>query len=146
MKDAVGGHGQRRRGTEHAEDLAEENRITSAVIGAAIEVHRHLGPGLLESAYERCLCRELYLRRISYVRQRPISLQYKGEAVPHAYRIDLLVEDLVVIEIKSVASLEPIHSAQVLSYLRLGDWRVGLLLNFNTPRLKDGIRRLARSA
>ena len=111
------------------------------LIGAAIEVHRHLGPGLLEGAYEECLCRELELRGIPYLRQHPIDIQYKGITVKDAYRLDLFVADLVVIELKSASKIEPIHEAQLLTYLRLTNRWLGLLMNFNTAVLKDGIKR-----
>jgi len=117
------------------------NQVTEAVIGAAIEVHRALGPGLLESAYEECLCRELSLRQIRYERQRPLPVTYKGLDLDCGYRLDLLVADAVVVEIKAVESLLPIHEAQLLTYLKLGGWKVGLLINFNVPVLKQGIRR-----
>jgi len=117
------------------------NQITREVIGAAIEVHRALGPGLLESAYEECLCRELSLRQIPFERQRPLPVEYKGLHLDCGYRLDLLVMDAVVVEIKSVAKLQPIHEAQLLTYLKLGGWKVGLLINFNVPLLKQGIRR-----
>jgi GxxExxY protein len=117
------------------------NQITKAIIGAAIEVHRALGPGLLESAYEECLCRELSLRGIPFERQRPLPVEYKGLRLDCGYRLDLLVADTVVVEIKAVESLLPIHEAQLLTYLKLGGWKVGLLINFNVPVLKRGIRR-----
>lgn len=120
----------------------ETNRVTGTVIGAAIEVHRALGPGLLESAYEECLCRELSLRKIPFERQRSLPVKYKGVALDCGYRLDLLVADQVVVEVKAVEKLLPIHEAQLLTYLRLGGWKVGLLLNFNVPVLKQGIRRL----
>ncbi len=117
------------------------NQVTETVIGAAIEVHRALGPGLLESAYEECLCRELSLRQIRYQRQRPLPVTYKGLDLDCGYRLDLLIADAVVVEIKAVESLLPIHEAQLLTYLKLGGWKVGLLINFNVPVLKQGIRR-----
>jgi len=117
------------------------NQITGAIIGAAIEVHRALGPGLLESAYEECLCRELSLRQIPFERQLPLPVEYKGLRLDCGYRLDLLVADMVVVEIKAVESLLPIHEAQLLTYLKLGGWKVGLLINFNVPVLKRGIRR-----
>ena len=118
------------------------NQITEAIIGAAIEVHRALGPGLLESAYEECLCRELGLRHVPFERQRQLPIEYKGLQLDCGYRLDLLVAGEVVVEVKAVETLLPIHEAQVLTYLRLGGWRVGLLINFNVPVLKRGIRRL----
>jgi GxxExxY protein len=117
------------------------NQITGNVIGAAIEVHRSLGPGLLESAYQECLARELVLRHIPFERQRPLPLEYKGIRLECGYRIDLLIAGAVVVEIKSVESLAPIHEAQLITYLRLGGWRVGLLINFNVVVLKNGICR-----
>ena len=118
------------------------NQITGAIIGAAIEVHRALGPGLLESAYEECLCRELSLQQMPFERQRPLPVEYKGLRLDCGYRLDLLVADTVVVEIKAVESLLPIHEAQLLTYMKLTNCRVGLLLNFNVPVLKQGIKRL----
>ena len=117
------------------------NQLTHEVIGASIEVHRKLGPGLLESAYKECLCRELVLRGIPFERERPLPLEYKGIRLECGYRVDILVGGLVVVEIKAVDALAPIHDAQILTYLRLGGWRVGLLINFNVVVLKDGIHR-----
>ena len=117
------------------------NTITERIIEAAIEVHKVLGPGLMESAYEECLCRELALRGIGVERQLPLPIEYKGARLDCAYRVDLLVEQSVVVEIKSVSSIEPIHEAQLLTYLKLGGWKLGLIVNFNVPVLKDGIRR-----
>ena len=119
----------------------QTNEITQAVIGAAIEVHRALGPGLLESAYEECLAHEFDLRGLSYVRQMPLPLVYKAVKLDYGYRLDFLVENLVVVELKAVDKLQPIHEAQLLSYLRLGNWQVGLIINFNEVVLKNGIRR-----
>ena len=121
--------------------LTELNRITSHVIGAAIEVHRQLGPGLLESSYRECLCRELLLRSIPFEREKPLPLKYKGIHLGCGYRVDLLVADSVVIEVKAIEALAPIHEAQLLTYLRIGGWRLGLLINFNVAVLKSGIRR-----
>ena len=120
----------------------EVNKTTEAVIGAAIEVHRHLGPGLLESAYEECLCQELKLRNIPFKRQVPLPINYKGVQLDCCYRIDLLVNDELVVELKAMDQLLPIHAAQVITYMRLGGWKVGLLLNFGLPTLKQGIKRL----
>lgn len=117
------------------------NELTFEVIGAAMEVHRSLGPGLLESSYRECLCRELLLRRVKFRRERGVPLEYKGVILDHGYRVDILVEDLVVLELKAVEALTPVHEAQLLTYLRLGGWSVGLLINFNVVVLKDGIRR-----
>ena len=119
----------------------ELNKITEQIIGAAIEVHKALGPGLLESAYEECLCRELALRRMPFERQSPLPVEYKGVKLDCGYRLDLLVTDAVVVEIKACEAIEPIHEAQLLTYLKLGDRKLGLLINFNVPVLKDGIRR-----
>ncbi len=118
------------------------DRITGAVIGAAIEVHRTLGPGLLESAYEAALKKEIELRGLQVRQQVGLPVIYKGEKVDLGYRIDLLVEDQVVIEVKSVEALHDVHLAQVLTYLRLSRRRLGLLINFNVAKLKDGIRRV----
>ena len=117
------------------------NEITREVIGSAIEVHRCLGPGLLESAYRKCLARELVLRGIPFRKEWPLPLEYKGIHLECGYKVDLLVANAVVIEVKSVEALAPIHVAQLLTYLRLGEWTVGLLINFNVAVLKDGIRR-----
>jgi len=117
------------------------NALTYETIGAAIEVHKLLGPGLLESTYRECLCRELALRGISFRREYGLPLQYKGIRLDCGYRIDLLVADLVVVEIKAVEQLAPVHDAQLLTYLRIGGWKLGLLINFNVVVLKDGIRR-----
>ena len=122
------------RGTEGAE-------VTQRVIGAAIEVHRSLGPGLLESAYDACLTRELTLRRIPFVRQFALPVDYKGIHVECAYRIDFLVSSSVVVEIKAVTGVDPVHEAQVLTYMKLGGWRLGLLINFHVTLLKLGVRR-----
>lgn len=120
----------------------DANQVTEQVIGAAIEVHKALGPGLLESAYEECLSRELHLRGVPFERQVPLSVRYKGVRLDCGYRVDLLVAGQVVVEVKAVRVVEPIHEAQLLTYLRLGKWKVGLLINFNVPVLKDGVRRL----
>ncbi|NVN90318.1 MAG: GxxExxY protein [Desulfuromonadales bacterium] len=112
------------------------------VIGAAMDVHRILGPGLLESAYEECLCRELSLRSIPYIRQVVLPLEYKGIHIDCAYRIDILVDDCLILEIKATTRIKPVHEAQLLTYLRLKRVWLGLLINFNVPVLKDGLRRL----
>ncbi len=117
------------------------NKITEVVIGAAIEVHRQLGPGLPESAYHECLCKELSLRGIPFERERPLQLVYKGLELECGYRLDILAANSVVVEIKSVESLAPVHEAQLITYLKLGGWKIGLLINFNVAVLKDGIRR-----
>ena len=118
------------------------NQITETVIGAAISVHRALGPGLLESAYEACLAYELGERGLTVERQKPLPLMYKGVKIDVGYRLDLLVERKVVIEIKAVDRILPVHKAQLLSYLRLSDCTVGLLINFHVTILKNGICRL----
>ncbi|MBA2702606.1 MAG: GxxExxY protein [Blastocatellia bacterium] len=117
------------------------NDLTREIIGASIEVHRKLGPGLLESAYKECLCRELMLRGIPFERERPLPLEYKGIRLECGYRVDILVGGTVALEIKAVEALAPIHDAQLLTYLRIGGWRVGLVINFNVVVLKDGIHR-----
>lgn len=117
------------------------NQLTDNIIGAAIEVHRELGPGLLESIYEQSLARELALRKIPFERQKLIPLCYKGERIESDFRLDLLVAGQVIVEIKSVQSLLPVHDAQVLSYLKLSGLKLGLLINFNVKSLRFGIRR-----
>jgi len=118
-----------------------EAEITDKIIGAAIEVHTCLGPGLLESAYQHCLARELTLRGVPYQAEVPLPIEYKGETLECGYRLDLLVADKVIVELKSVETLLPIHEAQLLTYLRLAKRRVGLLINFNVPVLKNGLVR-----
>jgi GxxExxY protein len=117
------------------------NALTRAVIGAAIEVHRRIGPGLLESAYQACLAREFLLRGIPFEAQKELPVEYKGVCVPCGYRLDFLVAGQVVVEIKSIERFEDIHGAQLLTYLRLGGWKVGLAINFNVPILVNGIMR-----
>ena len=116
--------------------------ITEQIIGAAIAVHRALGPGLLESAYEACLAFELTERGLKVERQKPLPVVYRGVRLECGYRLDLLVEDVVIVEIKSVDALAPIHKAQMLSYLKLAGLKVGLLINFNVKVLTDGVRRV----
>ena len=118
------------------------NRITEGIIGAAIEVHRDLGPGLLESAYETCLAFELVERGLKVEQQKPLPVVYREVKLDCGYRLDLLVEEAVIVEVKAVDRLAPIHKAQLLSYLRLSGCKVGLLVNFNVKVLKDGIRRV----
>ncbi len=120
-----------------------DDPLTGEIIGAAIEVHKALGPGLLESAYEACLAKELSVRGVKVERQVAIKLEYKGELLDCVYRMDLVVENAVLIEIKAVEALLPIHDAQVLTYLKLTGLRRALLLNFNTPYLRNGIKRLS---
>ncbi len=121
------------------------NKLSGEVIGAAIEVHNDLGPGLLESSYEASLQHELKLRGYESVRQLVLPIRYKDLEVPEAYRIDLLVENCLVIELKTVELLLPIHSAQLLTYLRMSDNHLGLLINFHTVRLTEGIKRLVHN-
>jgi len=116
--------------------------LTEQIIAAAIEVHKGLGPGLLESAYEECLCHELSIRALRFQRQVPLPVTYKGVKLDCGYRLDLVVEDKVILELKSVEQVTSLHEAQLLTYLRLSGKKVGLLLNFNTPVMKDGITRL----
>jgi GxxExxY protein len=122
--------------------IMDINHLTGLVIGAAIEVHRVLGPGLLESAYEECLCHELQLRKINFERQQALPVQYKDVKLNCGYRLDVVVENAVILELKSCDRLEPIHQAQLLTYLKLSNLSVGLLLNLNVPVMKDGIVRL----
>jgi GxxExxY protein len=117
-----------------------ESYLASRVIGCAIEVHRRLGPGLLESAYEFCLCRELTIQGIPFVRQAPLELNYKGEVLDCVYRMDVVVNRALLLELKCVESLQPIHHAQIISYLKLSGLKQGLLINFNSTFLKDGIK------
>jgi GxxExxY protein len=119
----------------------EYKQVTDGIIGAAIEVHKTLGPGLLESAYCECLAREFLLRNIPFQRQVPVPVVYKGVHLECGYRLDFLVGDSVVVEIKSVDGMPPIYESQLVTYLSLGGWTVGLLINFNVLLLKDGIRR-----
>jgi GxxExxY protein len=126
---------------ESAEVDRSINEITESVIGAAIAVHRELGPGLLESAYEACLAYELNEKKLKVERQKSVSLIYRGVHLDCGYRLDFLVEDKVVVEVKAVDKLEPIHEAQLISYLKLSGCKVGLLINFKVNTLKHGIRR-----
>ncbi len=118
-----------------------EEQLTENIIGAAIEVHRELGPGLLESAYEECLCHELHLRELAFQRQVELPVAYKGIKLDCGHRLDIVVGESVVIELKSVEHILPIHQAQLLTYLRLSGKRVGLIINFNAAVLKNGIVR-----
>src|SRR5712691_8673331 len=142
---------QRHRGTEDSQrkakaeeggEMVEQDPVTAAVIGAAIEVHRFLGPGLLESAYELCLCHELGLRGIEHCRQIKLPLVYKGLRLKEGYRIDVLLPDKLIVEVKAVDAIAPVHEAQLLTYLRLSGIRTGLILNFDAPVLKSGIKRM----
>ena len=126
---------------EGAEVKQSMNEITEKIIGAAIAVHKELGPGLLESAYETCLVYELLQSGLKVESQKSLPVSYRGVKVDCGYRIDLLVEDQIILELKSVEKLEPIHEAQLLSYLKLSGYKIGLLINFNVSLLKNGIRR-----
>lgn len=127
-------------------NLQPINELSHDLSGAAIEVHRALGPGLLESVYESALARELTLRKIPYSRQVGMPVAYKGELMDLGFRLDLVADNRVVIELKAVEKLLPIHSAQLLTYLRLGRYSLGLLINFNVRKLTDGIERVSNSA
>ena len=116
--------------------------LSEQIIGAAIEVHRHLGPGLLESAYHRCLVHELGLRGLSVQTEVSLGIDYKGIKLASGYRLDIVVENKIIVEVKAVDALAPIHQAQLLTYLRLGGYQLGLLVNFNVPVLREGIKRL----
>jgi GxxExxY protein len=122
----------------------EINRLSHIVIGRAIEVHKELGPGLLESAYEECLAHEFKLASLTFERQKPIPVKYKTLTLECGYRLDFLVEDKLVIELKSVEALVPLFEAQILTYMRLADKPLGLLINFNEHLLKDGLKRFIR--
>ena len=126
----------------HRDTETQRDSLTEAIIGAAIDVHRILGPGLLESAYQECLCVELGLRNLRFSSQVALPVEYKGHHVDLGYRIDLVVENRIVLELKTVERLLPLHEAQLLTYLRLGHFSTGLLLNFNVPVLKNGVRRM----
>jgi len=123
-------------------NMLYEEELTERIIGAAIEVHRYLGSGLLESAYQACLAHELNLRNIPFELEKPLPVVYKDVKLDIGYRLDFLVENKVIVEIKSVDCLLPVHSAQLLTYLKLTSNKVGLLINFNVPILKQGIKRL----
>ena len=119
--------------------------LTSQIIAAAIEVHRTLGPGLLESAYEQCMAQELRMRGIAFECQVPLPVKYKGVILDCGYRVDFIVERTVVVELKAIEQLQAVHEAQLLTYLKLGGWHIGLLMNFNVPLLKDGIKRMVHN-
>jgi GxxExxY protein len=119
----------------------KDSELTHVIIGAAIEIHRSLGPGLLEAVYEECLARELALRNVAFERQKPVPLVYKDLKLECGYRLDFLVDGRIVVEIKSIEAIAPIHESVMLTYLRLSGSHLGLLINFNVPILKDGIRR-----
>lgn len=120
----------------------ENDILTREIIGAAIEVHKRLGPGLLESVYTTCLAYELRLRKLKVEHEKSLSIFYKDVILDCGYRLDLVVEDQVILEIKSVHAIAPIHEAQLLSYLKMSDYQKGLLINFNVKLLKEGIRRM----
>jgi GxxExxY protein len=122
-------------------DDTHDNDLSRRVIGLAIEVHRHLGPGLLESVYEECLCFELRDAAIPHVRQQKLPIRYKDTELKYCYQTDIVIDNNLIIEVKSVDHFMPVHEAQLLTYLRLSGISLGLLLNFNCPVLKDGIRR-----
>lgn len=127
-----------------AELLAEST--TGCVIAAAITVHRELGPGLLESTYEACLAEELLRQGVEFQRQKQLPITYRGKVLPHAYRVDLFVAGVLIVELKSIERFDPVHTAQMLTYLKLTGCPVGLLINFNVPLLKQGLRRIVLSA
>ena len=120
-----------------------ENELATITIGKAIEVHRALGPGLLESAYQECLCFELRESGLFVEREKPMPIVYKGVHLEHGYRLDLLIEDKLVLELKTVDIILDVHEAQLLTYLKLGGYKLGLLINFRVPLLREGITRLA---
>ena len=118
------------------------NKLSSRIIGAAIEVHKALGPGLLESAYEECICHELSTGGLSLERQKPLAVRYKGINLDCGYRLDVVVEDAIILELKSCEKIDPIHKAQLLTYLKLSGFKLGLLLNFNVTLMREGIVRI----
>jgi GxxExxY protein len=122
--------------------MLHEEALTEQIIGALIEVHRTLGPGLLESAYQACTAREFALRGFAFEQELPLPLEYKGVHVDCGYRLDFMVAGKVIVELKTVESLQPVHEAQLLTYLRLTGCKVGQLVNFNVPVLKHGIKRM----
>ncbi len=126
----------------HRDTETQRDPLTDSVIGAAIEVHRALGAGLLESAYEECLCHELGCRNLEFARQVALPVRYKAISLDCAYRMDVVVENRLILELKAVDKLLPIHEAQLLTYLRLSGLKTGLLMNFNVPVLKDGLKRM----
>ncbi len=118
------------------------NQLSSKIIGAAIQVHKAIGPGLLESAYEECICHELSSQSSSIERQKPLAINYKGIKLDCGYRLDIVVENTIILELKSCEKIEPIHKAQLLTYLKLSRLNLGLILNFNVPVMRDGIVRI----
>jgi len=125
-------------------DINELNELTHKIIGCAIEVHKQLGPGLLESAYEECLCYELSLNGLNYERQVPVPVVYKEIKLNTGYRIDVLVEKIVIVELKAIEALTPVHEAQILTHLKFANKKIGLLMNFNTLKLTDQLRRFIK--
>jgi len=121
------------------------NKLSSRIIGAAIEVHKALGPGLLESAYEECICHELSIGGLSLERQKPLAVRYKGINLDCSYRLDIVVEDKIILELKACEKVEPIHKAQLLTYLKLSGLHLGLILNFNVPVMREGIVRIVNN-
>lgn len=126
----------------HRDTEAQRDSLSESLIGAAIEVHKHLGAGLLESAYEECLCYELTQRKIAFRRQVELPISYKNIKLDANYRIDLIIENSLLLELKSVEKLLPIHEAQLLTYMKLSNVSTGLLINFNVPVLKNGLKRM----
>ncbi len=122
--------------------MMDINKLSSRIIGAAIEVHKTLGPGLLESAYEECICHELSFGGFSLERQKPLAVKYKGINLDCGYRLDVVVENAIILELKSCENIEPIHRAQLLTYLKLSGLKLGLLLNFNVTLMREGIVRI----
>jgi GxxExxY protein len=118
------------------------NQLSSKIINAAIEVHKELGPGLLESAYEECLCHEFRLKEINFERQKSLPIIYKDIMLDCGYKLDIIVENAIILELKACEKIEPIHKAQLLTYLKLSNLKLGLLLNFNVPLMRDGIKRV----
>ena len=125
--------------------MLDINELTGKIIGAAIEVHKRLGPGLLESVYEECLCHEFNFRKIAFERQKLLPIEYRGIKLDCGYRLDIVVEGTIILELKSCERLEEIHKAQLLTYLKLSGLKLGLLLNFNVTALKDGIVRIVNN-
>jgi GxxExxY protein len=133
---------KKRKNTEYTEkNKMEINELTEKVIGCAIEVHKSLGPGLLEAAYEQCLAKELNLKGIKFETQAPLPIKYKGMELECGYRVDFLIEKVLIIELKSLEKILDIHKAQILTYMKLSSIKVGLLINFNVKLLKNGIQR-----
>jgi GxxExxY protein len=130
---------------EETPESQKINRITEKIIGCAIEIHRNIGPGLLESAYEECLCYELSQANLKFERQVPLPVIYKGVKLDCGYRMDLVVENLVIVELKAIERILPVNEAQLLSYLKLYNKKVGLLINFHVPMLKSGLKRIVNN-